>query len=267
MHDTEKADLIRAVGAIIQQEVTKAVAQAIGPLLEQIAILEARKPEKGDKGDQGEVGPAGPAGVQGPAGLDGKDGAVGMDGKDGAPGPQGPAGPEGKAGPTGTGLAQLTIDRNGHLIGTLSNGQGCDVGPVVGRDGKDGVDGKDGAPGPVLVPKVTYDGIRTFTINDEAFKVPVMLHAGVWKDSGDYEQGDTVTHRGSIWHCDLDGTKDIPGTPGSGWTLCAKHGQNGKDGKDGGQGPKGDKGDPGRDGKDLTIPVGAYTRLGNGRAV
>ena len=238
MHDTEKADLIRAVGAIIQQEVAKAVADAIGPLLEQIATLEARsatlEAREPEKGDQGERGPAG------------------------------------DTGPPGTGLAQLTIDRNGHLIGTLSNGQGCDVGPVVGKDGMDGVDGKDGAdgaPGPVLVPRITYDGIRTFRINDESFKVPVMLHAGVWKDSGDYEQGDTVTHRGSIWHCDLDGTKDIPGTPGSGWTLCAKHGQNGRDGKDGDQGPKGDKGDPGQDGKDLTIPVGSYARVGNGRVI
>ena len=43
-----------------------------------------------------------------------------------------------------------------------------------------------------------------------------------------YDLGDTVTHGGSLWHCNQL-TKDRPGEGASAWTLAVKRGRDGKD--------------------------------------
>lgn len=48
------------------------------------------------------------------------------------------------AGKDGIALADVLIDREGHLNAILSNGQTKSLGPVVGKDGIDGTPGKDG---------------------------------------------------------------------------------------------------------------------------
>jgi hypothetical protein len=58
------------------------------------------------------------------------------------------------------------------------------------------------------------------------FAVPAMIYKGIWKE-GFYQQGDTVTWGGSLWHCDAD-TDTKPGDTSKHWTLCAKKGRDAK---------------------------------------
>ena len=90
-------------------------------LLSKIQAVEAIRGEKGDKGDPGptgEKGPKGDKGDTGPAGTSGKDG---VDGKDGA---------DGKDGEDGVGVQDATVDFDGHLVLTLTNGEEVDAGSV-----------------------------------------------------------------------------------------------------------------------------------------
>lgn len=53
-------------------------------------------------------------------------------------------------------------------------------------------------------------------------------YKGVWKESeGEYQRGDTVTHKGSVWLAKKT-TTERPGT-GEGWRLIVKAGRDGKD--------------------------------------
>lgn len=56
--------------------------------------------------------------------------------------------------------------------------------------------------------------------------IPTMLFKGVWQ-AGEYEQGDVVSKRGSMWHCN-NPTSDSPGTASNDWTLCVKEGRPGR---------------------------------------
>ena len=90
-------------------------------LLSKIQAVEAIRGEKGDKGDSGptgEQGPKGDKGDTGPAGTSGKDG---VDGKDGT---------DGKDGEDGVGVQDATVDFDGHLVLTLTNGEEVDAGSV-----------------------------------------------------------------------------------------------------------------------------------------
>ena len=81
----------------------------------------------GPKGDTGDAGPKGDQGAQGPkgdAGVNGTDGTNGTNGKDGE---QGPAGTNGS---DGVGVSQTTIDADGNLIVTLTNGSEINAGQV-----------------------------------------------------------------------------------------------------------------------------------------
>lgn len=58
---------------------------------------------------------------------------------------------------------------------------------------------------------------------------PVVIYRGVWTDR-DYEVGDEVTYRGSMWHCN-EPTRTKPETAegAKAWTLCVKRGVDGRD--------------------------------------
>lgn len=76
---------------------------------------------KGDKGDKGDKG------------IDGKDGKQGKDGKDGSSGKDGVDGRDGKDGEDGkdgVSITNVTIDFDGHLVVTLSDGNELDAGSV-----------------------------------------------------------------------------------------------------------------------------------------
>jgi hypothetical protein len=62
-------------------------------------------------------------------------------------------------------------------------------------------------------------------------KIEQRKYCGVWA-TGKYFEGQLCTFDGSMWHCNVDGTEQRPGT-GPDWTLAIKRGQNGRDGKDG----------------------------------
>lgn len=54
--------------------------------------------------------------------------------------------------------------------------------------------------------------------------IPVQVYKGVWSE-GDYLSGDTVTWAGSLWHCNKDGTSTKPGDGSGDWTLAVKKGR------------------------------------------
>jgi len=90
-------------------------------LLSKIQAVEAIRGEKGDKGDpgpQGVKGETGKTGKTGPAGKDGKDGSNGKDGADGSDGER------------GVGVEDASVDFDGHLVLTLTNGDEIDAGSV-----------------------------------------------------------------------------------------------------------------------------------------
>ena len=89
-------------------------------LLSKIQAVEAIRGEKGDKGDPGPTGEKGPKGDKGDIGV-GKDGKDGVAGKDGA---------DGSDGEDGVGVQDATVDFDGHLVLTLTNGEEVDAGSV-----------------------------------------------------------------------------------------------------------------------------------------
>ena len=89
-------------------------------LLSKIQAVEAIRGEKGDKGDPGPTGEQGPKGDKGDTGV-GKDGKDGVAGKDGA---------DGSDGEDGVGVQDATVDFDGHLVLTLTNGEELDAGSV-----------------------------------------------------------------------------------------------------------------------------------------
>ena len=84
----------------------------------------------GPQGDPGPAGPNGTDGAQGPEGLQGPAGTDGTNGTDGAQGPEGPAGAGGTDGSDGVGVANATINANGELVLTLTDGSTINAGKV-----------------------------------------------------------------------------------------------------------------------------------------
>lgn len=252
------------------------VRAATAPLLERIAVLEARpavKGEKGDKGDAGEAGAAGvgepgPVGPAGPAGSDGLKGADGTHGKDGANGLDGKDGKDGIDGKDADpeiikALVAEAVQKAVALIPVAKDGRdGVDgkdgrdgLSGQPGRDGEkgaDGLNGKDGADGLGFDDMdEQMDGrtlVRTYRRGDKVkefrhtFSVPV--YRGVWQAGKTYEPGELGTWAGSMWHCN-ETTTEKPGEGSKSWTLCVKKGSDGRVGPEGKGGPQGPKGDMG----------------------
>jgi hypothetical protein len=53
-------------------------------------------------------------------------------------------------------------------------------------------------------------------------------YRGVWRAGEIYEAGCYTTDHGSMWHANR-ATRERPGGPDSGWTLCVKAGKDGRD--------------------------------------
>lgn len=58
--------------------------------------------------------------------------------------------------------------------------------------------------------------------------IPAQVYKGVF-DASDYEQGDTVTWAGSLWHCNKTATTAKPGDGSPDWTLAVKKGRDGRE--------------------------------------
>ena len=152
----------------------------------------------------------------------------------------------------GVGVAGAVIDRDGCLVLTLSDGDVKNLGPVVGRDADQAAiaemvraevakipppkDGRDGFGFEDLT--VEHDGERGVTLRfvrgeetkEFAFRLPVVLDRGIWREGTAYEKGDAVTWGGSLWIAQQDGVTDKPDAGGPGWRLAVKRGRDGKDG-------------------------------------
>lgn len=217
-------------------------------------------------------------GIDGRDGLDGKDGDPGAAGKDAEPvtleqveaavlralevegainpvavqvkrwfemnpvrdGKDGLAGKDGADGRDGCNVSDALIDRDGHLVMVLGDGQSKTLGLVVGRDGKDGEKGDTGRDGLNVTDfdtQLSEDGrILTLSLENEQVSVkhelqlPTMIYRGVLREGETYVQGDTVTWAGSLWHCNAE-TSEKPSDANRAWTLAAKRGSPGKDAK------------------------------------
>lgn len=132
-------------------------------------------------------------------------------------------------GKDGIGLAGASISRDGELVVTLSSGEQKSLGPVVGRDGKDGADFSG--------VEFDYDGERTITIKGRGGeitkRVPVPLDRGYWREGMACEKGDVVTENGTAWIA-LRDTKAKPALESKeDWRIFARKGRDGRDGKNG----------------------------------
>lgn len=105
-----------------------------------------------------------------------------------------------------------------------------------GADGKDGRDGRDGAGFDDINEWLEDEGritVRQYLAGGKVFKEfrhpnRNQIYRGVFDDARLYLPGDTVTWKGSLWHCN----SDVKGKIGSeNWTLCVKKGADGKDGQ------------------------------------
>ena len=132
------------------------------------------------------------------------------------------------------GIKSVTIDDNGHLIITYTDGTTEDAGKVVGADGKegqDGTDGKDGDKGPQ---------------GDKGDKGDAGQDG---KDGADGKDGRgiksvTTNDKGEVVVTYTDGTSEILGT------LAGSKGDQGTPGRDGFDGAPGRDGTDGANGKD-----------------
>jgi len=90
----------------------------MGKLEDRISKVKAMK---GDTGPTGVAGPKGDVGPKGDTGSEGKQGREGKDGKDGK---------DGEEGKEGVGVQDASVDFDGHLVLTLTNGEEVDAGEV-----------------------------------------------------------------------------------------------------------------------------------------
>lgn len=235
------------------------IGAALHPIIERIAAIEARAPEKGEKG------------ADGANGIDGKDGRDGADGKDGAPGEKGEPGQNGKDGRDGIDGKSITLDDIKPLLDSAMDKWALDferrAQDVLQRaidrmpapkDGRDGINGKDGRDAFQLedVELSASDDERTLTLAfvrdgirvERSIRLNHPIYRGVWKE-GAYEKGDSVTFGGSQFIA-MRETTSKPETDDS-WKLCVKRGRDGKDGVKGEKGERGERGSKGEQSVEL----------------
>jgi hypothetical protein len=195
---------IDRIAAAVADAVRVKISAAVAPVLERIAALEGRQPEKGDRGEKGEPG------------SNGKDGAAGRDG------------------------ASLTASDIEPLLKSMQAEWALDFerraqalfqkaidNMPVPKDGRDGIGWED--------MRVEYDDDRTATLVFEkdgverAFpiKFPVVLDRGFWRDGLTAEKGDGYTHAGSYWIATQD-TDTRPEVGHAHWRLAVRRGRDAK---------------------------------------
>jgi integrin beta 3 len=256
--DGKDVDVL-AVKTLVEAAVTAIPSPDLGPLVrETVTAALASRPlpkdgKDGINGIDGKDGAPGMNGKDGRDGIDGKDGLPGVNGKDGRDGVDGKDGAPGLNGKDGAGVVSAFIDRDEHLVVTLSDGSVKDCGVVVGKsvdpadvvrsveaivatwerpkDGKDGIDGKDGLGFDDF--SVGFDEVDGYALKyvrgDEAkrFRVAWPWYAGVWQSGRRYPAGAKVTSKGAEWTAKVD-TFEKPGESRD-WQMSAKGGRDGKD--------------------------------------
>lgn len=199
------------------------------------------------------VGPQGPFGPQGPAGPKGDTGATGLTG---AQGPQGPAG-------RSVASNGVTIDSNGNLQVTLTDGTILSAGHVVGPQGPQGVagpQGPQGLQGPAGATGATGAQGDKGDKGDTGAQGP----QGIQGEQGTSVTAGNVNGSGHLIITTSDGTsidvgsvvgpQGIQGEAGP-QGIQGPQGLTGPAGATGAQGPKGDTGAQGPQG--IQGPAGA----------
>lgn len=229
------------------------------------------------------------------AGSDGKNGADGKDGVNGTNGVNGKDGINGIDGQDGKGISSASINENGQLILTFSDGSTVNLDKIVGTNGVDGQNGKDGLNG-----KDGRDGIgiNTIVVTDDG-NLDITLSNGTTLNLG--------TIKGTDGKDGLNGTDGQDGQDGIGISnvninadgelvltfsdnqilhlgrIVGKDGKDGINGIDGVNGKDGINGVNGKDGQDgigidnvtvsddgaltVTLTNGTVLNLGNIKGV
>jgi hypothetical protein len=197
---------------------------------------------KGEKGERGEKGAEGPTGPQGPKGEKGDKGDPGEKGVDGTVAFESLT-PEQKESLRGISITAVSIDTNGNLTITFSDGDSENVGNIIGPQGPQGPKGDKGDVGPVGPQgprgekgEQGNDGTSLNILGTKESEADLPLSA---------EKNDAYLINGEMWVFD-----------GTNWNNAGKiQGPQGPQGPVGPQGPKGDpgpqgiKGDPGEKGE------------------
>src|SRR5262245_29868582 len=160
----------------------------------------------------------------------------------------------------GVSVTGALLNPAGHLVLTRNEGPPIDVGLVTGAPGAAGPPGTHGKnaafTGAVVLKRLSersvqwcWDDGTPVEIRDAAGQVaspvltlPALLYRGVWLDGSPYEEGDVVTHDGSLWIAKAATTRR-PGDGQTEWQMAVRRGV---------PGPKGKPGEPGPAGRDLT---------------
>lgn len=197
---------------------------------------------KGEKGDKGEKGAEGPAGPQGPRGEKGDKGDPGEKGADGTVAFESLT-PEQKESLRGISITAVSIDTDGNLTITFSDGDSENVGNIIGPQGPQGPQGEKGDVGPQGPQgpqgekgEQGNDGTSLNILGTKESEADLPLSA---------EKNDAYLINGEMWVFN-----------GTNWNNAGKiQGPQGPQGPVGPQGPKGDpgpqgiKGDPGEKGE------------------
>lgn len=141
-------------------------------------------------------------------------------GKDGTDGKNGTNGKNGANGKDGRSITLASVNSDGQLVITYSDGSSVNLDKLVGINGKDGIDGKDGVG--INTVNITEDGKLNITLTNGT-----TLNLGTIKgEKGD--KGDTGAkgEQGIQGVAGKDGKDGINGTDG----VDGKDGTNGKDG-------------------------------------
>lgn len=197
---------------------------------------------KGEKGDKGEKGAEGPAGPQGPRGEKGDKGDPGEKGADGTVAFESLT-PEQKESLRGISITAVSIDTDGNLTITFSDGDSENVGNIIGPQGPQGPQGEKGDVGPQGPQgpqgekgEQGNDGTSLNILGTKESEADLPLSA---------EKNDAYLINGEMWFFN-----------GTNWNNAGRiQGPQGPQGPVGPQGPKGDpgpqgiKGDPGEKGE------------------
>ncbi len=181
--------------------------------------------------------------------------AVGADGSSGAPGKDGTSGKDGKDGISITGA---TINENGQLVITYSDGKSVNLDKVVGMNGQDGVG--------VASTEINASGdlVITYTNGQTAVLGNVLL--GTKGEPGEQgEQGQAGADGISITDSviNADGELILTFSDNSQKNLGKIVGTDGKDGQNGQDGAAGKDGEDGQDGKDgISVSSASINSLG-----
>lgn len=252
---------VNALGDMIAE----LIADAVEPLIKEIATLRASQPPQGERGEKGEPGkdaePLDASAVADEviakllesdrletlATLKAAEAVAEhfaanpvQHGKDGERGERGEPGEKGADGKDGVGLAGAIIDRSGSLVVTLTDGSTKELGVVVGNDGRNGQDGKDGLSMAEVSRSYDHEShevIERWTVGGEAkeLRYPAggIRPGGFWREGMKAFALQAVTHDGALWIAKRDTASKPCLENADDWQLAARKGRDGRDGKDG----------------------------------